>query len=64
MDNTLDRRIEFVAYLDVELGNPNGAPDAGNRPRQLDDGRGIVTDVCLKRKVRDRIALAGHRLRP
>lgn len=57
MDNTLDRRIEFVAYLDVELGNPNGDPDAGNRPRQLDDGRGIVTDVCLKRKVRDRIAL-------
>lgn len=57
MSNILDRRIEFVAYLDVELGNPNGDPDAGNRPRQLDDGRGIITDVCLKRKVRDRVAL-------
>ena len=51
-------RMEFVFLFDVENGNPNGDPDAGNTPRvDPEDGRGLVTDVCLKRKVRNYIAV-------
>ena len=47
---------EFVVFFDVENGNPNGDPDAGNMPRiDPESGLGIVTDVCLKRKIRNYI---------
>src|SRR5947209_8032558 len=49
----------MVFLFDVVDGNPNGDPDAGNRPRMDDEsGQGLVTDVALKRKIRDTIALA------
>jgi len=52
-------RYEFVLLFDVENGNPNGDPDAGNTPRvDPETGHGLVTDVCLKRKIRNHVALA------
>ncbi len=52
-------RYEFVLFFDVENGNPNGDPDAGNMPRiDPEDNRGLVTDVCLKRKIRNYVELA------
>ncbi len=51
-------RYEFVLFFDVENGNPNGDPDAGNMPRiDPETGYGLVTDVCLKRKVRNYVEL-------
>ncbi len=50
----IKNRYEFVAIFDVENGNPNGDPDAGNMPRvDPETAQGIVTDVCLKRKIRN-----------
>lgn len=50
----IKNRYEFVVLFDVENGNPNGDPDAGNMPRiDPETGYGIVTDVCLKRKIRN-----------
>ncbi|MGF7186249.1 CRISPR-associated protein Csd2 [Desulfitispora alkaliphila] len=55
----IEKRYEFVILFDVENGNPNGDPDAGNMPRiDYETGHGIVTDVCLKRKVRNFIEIA------
>lgn len=55
----LNNRYEFVLFFDVENGNPNGDPDAGNMPRiDPETGHGMVTDVCLKRKVRNYVELA------
>lgn len=55
----LARRHEFVLYFDVENGNPNGDPDAGNMPRMdPETGHGLVSDVCLKRKIRNFVELA------
>ncbi|MDX2063549.1 MAG: type I-C CRISPR-associated protein Cas7/Csd2 [Bacteroidia bacterium] len=55
---SLDHRYDFVLLFDVTDGNPNGDPDAGNLPRMdPETGLGIVTDVCLKRKIRNYIAL-------
>lgn len=55
---SLNNRYDFVLLFDVKDGNPNGDPDAGNLPRVDDEnGRGLVTDVCLKRKVRNFIGL-------
>jgi CRISPR-associated protein Csd2 len=55
------RRHEFVLLFDVTDGNPNGDPDAGNMPRtDPETGRGLVTDVALKRKVRDFVTLVGQ----
>jgi len=52
--NCINNRYEFVIFFDVENGNPNGDPDAGNMPRiDYQTGLGIVTDVCLKRKIRN-----------
>lgn len=52
-------RYEFALLFDVQNGNPNGDPDAGNTPRvDPETGHGLVTDVCLKRKVRNHVALA------
>jgi CRISPR-associated protein Csd2 len=54
-----DNRIDFVYLFDVRDGNPNGDPDAGNSPRiDPETAQGLVSDVCLKRKVRDWIAAA------
>ncbi len=50
----LNNRYEFLMLFDVENGNPNGDPDAGNMPRvDAETSHGIVTDVCLKRKIRN-----------
>lgn len=50
----IQNRYDFVYFFDVKNGNPNGDPDAGNLPRtDQETGHGLVTDVCLKRKVRD-----------
>src|SRR5260370_12660146 len=52
-------RIDFVYLFDVKDGNPNGDPDAGNAPRtDPETGQGLVSDVALKRKVRDFVAAA------
>ena len=55
----LTNRIDFVYIFDVQDGNPNGDPDAGNLPRvDAETGMGLVTDVCLKRKVRNYVQVA------
>jgi CRISPR-associated protein Csd2 len=55
---TLNNRYDFVLLFDVKDGNPNGDPDAGNLPRvDAETGRGLVTDVSLKRKVRNFVGL-------
>lgn len=57
-ENILKKRYDFVLLFDVKDGNPNGDPDAGNLPRlDAETGNGLVTDVCLKRKVRNFIQL-------
>ena len=54
MSEPIKNRYEFVILFDVENGNPNGDPDAGNMPRvDPETGLGLVTDVCLKRKIRN-----------
>lgn len=54
MAEVIKNRYEFVILFDVENGNPNGDPDAGNLPRiDPESGYGLVTDVCLKRKIRN-----------
>ena len=54
----LKNRYEFVLLFDVKDGNPNGDPDAGNLPRiDPETGHGLVTDVCLKRKVRNYVGI-------
>ena len=64
----IKNRYEFVILFDVENGNPNGDPDAGNMPRiDPETGHGLVTDVCLKRKIRNYVETvkedeAGYRI--
>ena len=54
----LTNRYDFVILFDVENGNPNGDPDAGNSPRiDVESGYGYITDVCLKRKIRNYVEL-------
>lgn len=54
----LNNRYDFIMLFDVENGNPNGDPDAGNMPRiDAESGYGFVTDVCLKRKIRNYVEL-------
>lgn len=56
-DQTVNNRYDFVLLFDVQDGNPNGDPDAGNLPRiDPQSLQGLVTDVCLKRKIRNAIA--------
>ena len=68
MSEVIKNRYDFMILFDVENGNPNGDPDAGNFPRiDPETGLGIVTDVCLKRKIRDYVSTvkdgeAGYRL--
>lgn len=55
----INNRYDFVMLFDVENGNPNGDPDAGNAPRvDAETGYGYVTDVCLKRKIRNYVELS------
>lgn len=57
-ENAIKNRYEFVVLFDVENGNPNGDPDAGNMPRtDVETGLGIITDACLKRKIRNYVEL-------
>ncbi len=59
MPEPITKRYDFVLLFDVMDGNPNGDPDAGNLPRlDPETGEGIVTDVCLKRKVRNYVELS------
>lgn len=53
--NTLSQKIDFAVIFKVKNANPNGDPLSGNRPRVTLDGYGEITDVCLKRKIRDRL---------
>ena len=68
MSDPIKNRYEFVVLFDVENGNPNGDPDAGNMPRvDPETGYGLVTDVCLKRKIRNFVEIvkegeAGYRI--
>ncbi len=56
--NAIAHRYEFVYLFDITNGNPNGDPDAGNLPRlDPETNRGLVTDVCLKRKIRNFVSL-------
>ena len=58
MSEAIKNRYEFMILFDVENGNPNGDPDAGNLPRiDPESGYGLVTDVCLKRKIRKYVEL-------
>ncbi len=57
--NAISKRYDIVYFFDITDGNPNGDPDAGNLPRlDPETGQGLVTDVCLKRKVRNFVGLA------
>ena len=58
MAEAIRNRYDFVILFDVENGNPNGDPDAGNMPRiDPETGLGLVTDVCLKRKIRNYVEI-------
>lgn len=58
MSSPIQHRYDFVYLFDVTDGNPNGDPDAGNLPRvDAETGQGLVTDVCLKRKIRNYVGL-------
>ena len=58
MADAIKNRYDFVLFFDVQDGNPNGDPDAGNHPRiDAETGMGLVTDVCLKRKVRNYVQI-------
>ena len=61
MSEAIKNRIDFVYVIDVKNGNPNGDPDAGNMPRiDAETGHGIISDVCLKRKVRNYVQTKVH----
>lgn len=66
--SAINNKYEFVMLFDVENGNPNGDPDAGNMPRiDPETAHGIVTDVCIKRKIRNFVEIykegeAGHNI--
>jgi CRISPR-associated protein Csd2 len=62
---SLENRYDFILLFDVQDGNPNGDPDAGNLPRlDAESGRGLVTDVCLKRKLRNYVGLVKNEQPP
>jgi CRISPR-associated protein Csd2 len=59
MSEPIKNRYEFVYLFDVENGNPNGDPDAGNMPRiDPETSHGLITDVCLKRKIRNFVEIS------
>ncbi|MBN1980300.1 MAG: type I-C CRISPR-associated protein Cas7/Csd2 [Chitinivibrionales bacterium] len=64
-NTTIENRYDFVLLFDVTDGNPNGDPDAGNLPRvDAETGHGLVTDVCIKRKIRNYVSLKNQLARP
>lgn len=65
MNSSITKRYDFVYLFDVQDGNPNGDPDAGNLPRiDAETGFGLVTDVCLKRKVRNYVQITKDYQKP
>ncbi|PXX17655.1 Cas7 group CRISPR-associated protein Csh2 [Nitrosomonas ureae] len=58
--SALSHKIDFAIIFSVKNANPNGDPLNGNRPRTDYEGFGEITDVCLKRKLRDRLQTEGH----
>lgn len=57
MSEVLKNKVDFMMIFEVTNGNPNGDPDMDNAPRtDIETGHGLVTDVCLKRKIRDYVA--------
>jgi len=65
MSDLIQNRYDFVLLFDVKDGNPNGDPDAGNLPRiDAETGNGLITDVCLKRKVRNYVAIKNNEKPP
>lgn len=56
----LENKVDFVGYISVEHANPNGDPLNGNRPRDTVEGLGEISDVCLKRKIRNRLQDLGE----
>src|SRR3990170_7095878 len=61
-EKTLQNKIDFAVVFSVDGANPNGDPLDGNRPRRNYDDKGEVSDVCIKRKIRNRLMEAGHRI--
>lgn len=59
---TLQEKIDFAVVFAVSHANPNGDPLTGNRPRETYDGYGEISDVCLKRKIRNRLMDFGQRV--
>lgn len=59
---SLKNRIDFAGIISARMCNPNGDPTNGNAPRTDWDGYGIISDVCLKRKIRDRLQEAGYEI--
>ncbi len=59
-EKTLQNKIDFAVIFSVNGANPNGDPLDGNRPRRNNDDKGEVSDVCIKRKIRNRLMEAGH----
>ena len=59
---SLTKKIDFALIIGVKNANPNGDPLNGNRPRTDFEGNGEITDVCLKRKIRDRLQEDGESL--
>lgn len=62
--NTLKNKIDFVVLVAVHNANPNGDPLNGNRPRTTYTGNGEISDVCIKRKLRNRLQDMGRDLCP
>ena len=60
--STLTQKIDFAVLISVSKANPNGDPLNGNRPRENYDGHGEMSDVCIKRKIRNRMQDLGHRV--
>ena len=59
MMSTFTNKIDFAVLVTVNKANPNGDPLNGNRPREDFDGRGEISDVCIKRKIRNRLLYMG-----
>ena len=60
--STLEKKIDFVAFVSVTMANGNGDPLNGNRPRTDYNGFGEISDVCIKRKIRNRMQDLGHKI--
>ena len=59
---TLQKKIDFIGFISVNRANPNGDPLNGNQPRTDYDGYGEMSDVCIKRKIRNRLQDMGENI--